>query len=260
MRLSEIIMEAKDDSQIILSTAKSTADGMIRYAFKNPARIKHKSKIDLGTLEKFNNMLSTNKDSALKLLASTKLEIGDVEDDKEAVCYPAKDTDAEFQKKYNVPGYIYPAEIIVNFSQFEEMINDPNPEGLMDYYKNEISKILAHEIRHALDSCRSGGKERHNYNKVPKDPNKPYLTLPTEINAHFQEILHDISNDMEHYFIQNKKPMDVKSAEHMSLEYLEDSKLGQELDKDSTEYRRLYIRLLKEIQHIIEVQSKNSPH
>lgn len=64
--------------------------------------------------------------------------------------------------------------------------------------KNLVSDLV-HELRHALDDIKSGGKFLQGKTNVPlstKSTASTYLSLPLEINARFSQAIHSIVKDL----------------------------------------------------------------
>ena len=193
MKAYEFLTEASGDNRIITDLSRKVADATIQYALG--------TKRSIGYLADYDTSLKSNSDPALTLLGKTSILVGDVPNDHRAVCYPALSTNKEFQNKHNAPGYMYPPEIILNRNEFTNIRlyrdEQETDEDTLSIERDNIERLLAHEIRHALDSCRAKGTKPHSYNKVPKNPDEPYSSLPTEINAHFQHVLHDTTRDLD---------------------------------------------------------------
>jgi hypothetical protein len=148
---------------------------------------------------------------------------------------------------------------------------DPNIKTVYlntDYIGDpRMARLIAHELRHALDSYLSDfdsgkgydipRKKEYRYSGDPlKDPKRArtdYLARPSEINARFLEVLHLITPVIEHA-VKTKKS-DAFNYSFDKLKYYLKKKEILDLfpeGTESTDLRRLYNRGIDYITHKIE--------
>lgn len=113
----------------------------------------------------------------------------------------------------------------------------------------QLTNTIAHEMQHALDDEKSGGKAiavkgNKNINPSSEEDMKKYLKRPHEINARFQEVLYYIS---EHMLIE--KLRDPKELERLLRQYLRMNRIDEVLGKDSKEFKRILVRSYKFFMH-----------
>lgn len=82
-----------------------------------------------------------------------------------------------------------------------DMAYDPDTKTIIyrKYTENAVSKLI-HELRHALDDVKSGGKFLQGKKTITprshSSKESEYLSLPYEINARFSQALKDIVDDL----------------------------------------------------------------
>lgn len=102
--------------------------------------------------------------------------------------------------------------ILINPSYQADLQSDP------DHARNEIIKVLSHELRHAFDFGKHKKTSSSTRHWTPKIPDEPDST-PSEINAYFTEILHGVERD-----IKNNR-LSLQKALQYGQEALQDSNL-----------------------------------
>ena len=111
-----------------------------------------------------------------------------------------------------------------------------------------LSSVIAHELRHALDLSLQQDREATSYWSNPKDPDNEYYSIPAEINAFFQQVLHDIAQDFE-----RKPNLSFQKAWKNAQEYFFDQEaLGDLPDKIQ---QRLKTRLYKFVKHLVDTKA-----
>ena len=136
---------------------------------------------------------------------------------------------------------------------------------------NAIKSTITHELRHALDDLKSGGRaslstkysspKKKEYRK--KDPDtgedNSYIARPEEINARFAQVLHSLTLQIERMSHLPPDQLWQKSllALKQSMNVYKISKLFPEKEK-SSDYKRLMKRAADFIKKEINYLSKES--
>ena len=139
--------------------------------------------------------------------------------------------------------------------------------------KSYMDMVVAHELRHALDDQKSGGKalsstkyrraRNPKLRKSTKDPyygDQSYMAEPAEINARFIQVLHNMVSIIKRHF--SKKDIDVEKTKRTimtnfygQMEKHDISVYFPEKER-SKQYRRLLKRGVDFIQKEIAHQQK----
>lgn len=133
---------------------------------------------------------------------------------------------------------------------------------------NAIKSTITHELRHALDDLKSGGKANastkyrtpKNKKHRKKDPylgDLSYKAQPAEINARFAQVLHAITTELERASLKDLPPDQLRaraeSTLKRSMQTHKISYLFPQKDR-SPDYKRLLKRaadfIQKEIKHL----------
>jgi hypothetical protein len=120
-----------------------------------------------------------------------------------------------------------------------------------------LVSILLHELQHALDDIRSGGKALPDND--PDQPRDQYLSRPQEINARFSQALYDLVDLQASYMEQNGKPWDRQKSAEMIMGILDSHQLGKTLfsgPDGQRAYQRMLSRAYKfndEVRNLITV-------
>ena len=121
-----------------------------------------------------------------------------------------------------------------------------NLDLILKRKKNPASTVL-HELQHALDDMKSGGKVLNNYVQ-PSDDFQKYLSHPTEINARFSQALWDLATNFE-----TVARSDVYNAIDKNLKQ---HRIRSEDFKNPKEYRRLISRAYKFLVDVSQIVDK----
>lgn len=113
--------------------------------------------------------------------------------------------------------------------------------------KGNPASTLLHELQHALDDLKSGGKNMKDYSQ-PKDDYKKYLRHPTEINARFSQALWDLATNFE-----TVARSDVYNAIKTNLAQ---HRLSDAEVENPKEYRRLISRAYKFLVDVSQIVDK----
>lgn len=113
--------------------------------------------------------------------------------------------------------------------------------------KGNPASTLLHELQHALDDLKSGGKNMKNYSQ-PENDYKQYLRHPTEINARFSQALWDLATNYE-----TVARSDVYNAIKTNLAQHRLSNVEIENPK---EYKRLITRAYKFLSDVSQIIDK----
>lgn len=120
-----------------------------------------------------------------------------------------------------------------------------------------LVSVLIHELQHALDDIRSGGKALPDND--PDQPRNQYLSRPQEINARFSQALYDLVDLQASYMEQNGKPWGRQEAAEMIMKILDSHQLGKTLfsgPDGQRRYQRMLSRAYKfndEVRNLITV-------
>lgn len=144
-----------------------------------------------------------------------------------------------------------------------------NSENL---YSGRLKSTISHELRHALDDLKSGGKAGHSTRyetpkkkehrkRDPYEKDYPYLAQPAEINARFNQVLNDLTDSMTRN--SDRSPGDLWNLQMKMLKRLfivhEISSLFPEKTQ-SRDYKRLIKRAVDFIQKEIKyIRSQKKP-
>lgn len=116
--------------------------------------------------------------------------------------------------------------------------------------KGNPASTLLHELQHALDDLKSGGKNMKDYSQ-PEADFKQYLRHPTEINARFSQALWDLATNYETVARGDVyKAITSNLAQH---------RLSNDEVENPKEYRRLISRAYKflvDVSQIIDKKEK----
>lgn len=120
-------------------------------------------------------------------------------------------------------------------------------------YESEqyLAKIIAHELRHAVDNFKSRGK-------AFTTGKKAYPTLPYEINARFQEALMNMTMEFDRARKEGKT-LDRKHLPQFIDSALEHNEISQFLPKTGSRYKRLANRAYKFFNAELENPKKEQP-
>ena len=125
--------------------------------------------------------------------------------------------------------------------------------NLIEKNKRNLASTLLHEMQHALDDLKSGGRAvLSTPYKLPKDDYQAYLKHPIEVNARFSQALWDLAANYE-----TVARSDVYSAIAKNLEKYKISSTDFENPK---EYRRLISRAYKFLSDVSQIiNNKEKP-
>jgi hypothetical protein len=123
-----------------------------------------------------------------------------------------------------------------------------NTKLLLQKKKNPASTIL-HELQHALDDLKSGGRALLAVPyKQPKDDYQAYLKHPMEVNARFSQALWDLASNYDRV-----ARSDVYSA---IANNLQQHRLRSEDFENPKEYKRLITRAYKFLADVSQIIDK----
>jgi len=131
-------------------------------------------------------------------------------------------------------------------------------------FSGRLKSIISHELRHALDDLKSGGRagrsvryetprKKIHRKKDPHEKNYPYLAQPAEINARFNQVLNDLVDSIARN--SNRSPAELWNLQLKVLKRLfityEIASLFPEKTQ-SRDYKRLIKRAVDFIQKEIK--------
>lgn len=111
-----------------------------------------------------------------------------------------------------------------------------------------LSSVISHELRHALDLILQQDRQATSYWSNPKDPDNEYYSIPAEINAFFQQVLHDVAQDLE----RTPKLSFQKAWKYAQGYYFDQEALADLPDKIQ---QRLKTRLYKFVKHLVDTKT-----
>lgn len=106
----------------------------------------------------------------------------------------------------------------------------------------QMTSILAHEIQHALDDIRSGGKALPSFD--PDYTRDEYLARPQEINARFAQAMHDIVDQQAVYIEKNGQPWDRRETMQMISKILDKNDLRRKVFPAGPRGDKAYNRII----------------
>ena len=137
---------------------------------------------------------------------------------------------------------------------------------------NSIKSTIAHELRHAMDDLKSGGKasastkyrrpkKKQHRKKDPYLGDLSYKAQPAEINARFVQVLHAIQQELERASLKDLSPDQLRARAELtlkkSMQIHKISNLFPEKEK-SPDYKRLMKRAADFIQKEISYLTSSS--
>jgi len=115
--------------------------------------------------------------------------------------------------------------------------------------KRNLASTILHELQHALDDLKSGGRAFYSTPyKQPKDDYQAYLKHPMEVNARFSQALWDLASNYD-----KVARSDVYSAIRSNLEQ---HRLYSEDFENPKEYKRLITRAYKFLSDVSQIIDK----
>ncbi len=233
MRANEFLIETVNESQLINSMANKLADRVVYEIGKHTSE--HGIDTFIVHLNRY-NWPETDNTYINEIIRTVSIKVF------------SYDTKTSFKGSY--------APLTKNIKLFMFNLKRISKEkGFSLEYM--IANTLSHELQHAIDDVKSGGKaltsRALNNNSYAENlaQLQKYLKLPYEVNARFQQAMYDIANYMP------KLPnYNMDSLLHLTMVMFNRHQLDKIYEKHQAEYKQLIKRAYKFIE--AELVNKNN--